>query len=73
MRPSHLAKWLMIMLLVINFIPSGIVSAQTVLQRLEEQIRQRVAPSQEGAPPSRRPAHITAIFPSAASTCAFAG
>ncbi len=38
-----------------NFIPGGVVLAQTTLDRLEQQIRQRVSPSQEGTSVYRSP------------------
>lgn len=48
-------KWL-IALLVLNIFQGSTVSAQSTLERLEQQIRQRVAPSQEGTVPRRRSA-----------------
>jgi hypothetical protein len=45
-------KWL-VALLLFNLIQGNTISAQTVLDRLEQQIRQRVSPSQEGTPAYR--------------------
>jgi hypothetical protein len=48
--------WCFATLLVFNPIEQNLVSAQSVLERLENQIRQNVNPSQEGGQPHRAPA-----------------
>jgi hypothetical protein len=53
MRPhSSPLTWLMVML-IYNFILGGFVMAQTTLDKLEQQIRQRVSPSQRGTSVNR--------------------
>jgi len=47
-------RWLLAFLLI-NIFLEKTASAQTVLDRLEQQIRQRVSPSQEGTPAYRSP------------------
>ncbi len=44
-----------VVLPLFNFILGGVVLAQTTLDRLEQQIRQRVSPSQEGTSVYRSP------------------
>lgn len=46
----------LVVLLLLNFVLVGVILAQTTLDRLEQQIRQRVSPSQEGTSAYRSPA-----------------